>query len=42
MVKGDIIASEQKEFKTDCEIVWIKIELVQVPYLYSLRLITAR
>ena len=28
MVKGDIIASEQKELKADCEIVWIKIELV--------------
>ena len=27
MVKSDIIAYEQKEFKTDCEIVWIKIEL---------------
>ena len=28
MVKGDIIATEHKEFKTDCEIVWVKIELV--------------
>ena len=28
MVKGDIIVTEQKEYKTDCEIVWVKIEIV--------------
>ena len=28
MVKGDIIVSEQKEYKTDCEIIWLKLELV--------------
>ena len=28
LVKDDIIASEQKQFQTDCEILWIKIELV--------------
>ena len=28
MVKEDIIVTEQKEYKTDCEIVWVKIEIV--------------
>ena len=28
LAKDDIIASEQKQFQTDCEILWIKIELV--------------
>ena len=28
LVKNDIIASEQKQFQTDCEILWVKIELV--------------
>ena len=28
MVKGDIIVTDQKEYKTDCEIVWVKIEIV--------------
>ena len=28
LAKDDIIASEQKQFQTDCEILWIKIKLV--------------
>ena len=28
LVKNDIIASEQKQFQTDCAILWVKIELV--------------
>ena len=28
LVKNDIIASEQKQFQTDWEILWVKIELV--------------
>ena len=28
MVKGDIIVSEQKEYTTDCEIIWLKLKLV--------------
>ena len=40
MVKCDIIIFKQKEYKTDCEIVWVKIELVGTKYLF-LQLITA-
>ena len=28
LVKDSIIASEQNQFKTDCQVVWVKIELV--------------
>ena len=34
LVKDDIIASEQKQFQTDCEILWIKIELVGTRHLH--------
>ena len=36
VVKGDIIVTEQKEYKTDCEIVWVKIEIVGTETPYSL------
>ena len=35
LVKNDITAFEQQQFQTDCEIVWIKIELVGSRLLYS-------
>ena len=34
LVKNDIIATKQEKFQTDCEIVWIKIELVGTKPLY--------
>ena len=35
LVKNDIIAFEQKQFQTDCEIVWIKVVLIGSTPLYS-------
>ena len=34
LVKNHIIASEQRQFKTDCDVVWVKIEMVGAKPLY--------
>ena len=34
LVKNDIMASEQKQFQTDWEILWVKIELVGTRFLH--------
>ena len=34
LVKDIIIATEQKQLKTDCEIIWVKLDIVAAKPLY--------